>query len=574
MKLSYGNLNKYLFAGVLTVAVAGCSDTEKAEQKAAEEAVAEFNLLSMVPADSPYVAASSREMPLELSEKVLKASAAGLDNGSLRADLASLDVGTEEEKKLIKLADALLAELEGKMSAKGFESLGLPINGRSLVYGLGILPVAWMEILDAQKVEALLARVEERSGMKAEKLTRGDVSYRRFELEELVGLLAVNKEYLILALLPAKSENEMLPLVFGETKPEKSLADTGSFKEFTSKREFLGYGDGYIDLVRFTEMALGESQGINAQVLQALGISSSELSPACHSFIKTTVQSVPMISFGITEATNKKYSIKGMVETSPGVAGWLQKMSAPVPGVGVPNDGMASFGAGFDLPQIRDGVKTMLRNFLETGKGCELVDEAAITQSMQGIDMMFNPMLAGIKGFNITVNTVELDPQTMSPKSVDAQILLAAADPKGMFGMLGMFNPQLAQLDIPTDGSPVKVPVENMSPMAPPTYAAIKGEALALRIGDKAPEGIDKLLSAPVAEAPPLFSVSYDASKLFDTIGPAMKNMMQSMSGEDAEDLQAAYESMQQAANIYGKIDFRMLGTSRGFEIDTVINLK
>ncbi|WP_456404136.1 hypothetical protein, partial [Thiolapillus sp.] len=355
---------------------------------------------------------------------------------------------------------------------------------------------------------------------------------------------------------------------------EKSLADTGSFKEFTSKRKFLGYGDGYIDLVRFTEMALGESQGINAQVLQALGISSSELSPACHSFIKTTVQSVPMISFGITEATNKKYSIKGMVETSPGVAGWLQKMSAPVPGVGVPNDGMASFGAGFDLPQIRDGVKTMLRNFLETGKGCELVDEAAITQSMQGIDMMFNPMLAGIKGFNITVNTVELDPQTMSPKSVDAQILLAAADPKGMFGMLGMFNPQLAQLDIPTDGSPVKVPVENMSPMAPPTYAAIKGEALALRIGDKAPEGIDKLLSAPVAEAPPLFSVSYDASKLFDTIGPAMKNMMQSMSGEDAEDLQAAYESMQQAANIYGKIDFRMLGTSRGFEIDTVINLK
>jgi hypothetical protein len=577
MKLSYGKLNKYLLAGVLAIGVAGCSDSDKAgkaEQKAATEAVAEFDLLSLVPADSPYVVASSRKMPLELSEKVLQASAANLDNGSLRAELTGVTGDTEAEDKLVKLADALLAELEGKISTKGFESLGLPINGRSLIYGLGILPVVWAEILDAEKVEAFLSRVEKRSGMQAEKVTRGDINYRRFELEDLVGILALSKEHLIMAVLPAKSEIEMLPLVFGETKPEKTLADTGTFKEFTSKRKFLGYGDGYVDLVRFTEMALGESEGINAEVLHALGVSSSDLSPTCRSFIKTTVQSVPLISFGFTEANNQKYAIKATLETSPGVAGWLKKMSAPVPGVGVSNDAMLSFGAGFDLPQIRDGVKAMLRNFLETGKGCELVDEEGLTQAMQGIDMMFNPMLAGIKGFNVTVNDVDLDPQTMTPKSVDAQLLLAAADPKGMFGMLGMFNPQLAQLDIPTDGTPVKVPLENMSPMAPPTYAAIKGEALALKLGDKAPAGIDKVLAAPVADVPPMLAMTYDAGKLFKIVGPAMQSMMQSMQGEDAADLKSAYESMQTAANVYGKIDIRLLGTDRGFEIDTVVNLK
>ena len=37
-------------------------------------------------------------------------------------------------------------------------------------------------------------------------------------------------------------------------------------------------------------------------------------------------------------------------------------------------------------------VVTMLRNFAETGKGCELVDEEGLTQVMQGIDMMLNPM--------------------------------------------------------------------------------------------------------------------------------------------------------------------------------------
>ena len=574
MKLSYGKLNKYLIAGVLAIGVAGCSDSDKAEKAAAKEAVAEFNLLAMVPADTPYVAASSREMPLGLSEKVLMASGLGINDGSLRKELASMDAdASDTEKSMNKLLDALLAELEGKMNAKGLESLGLPINGRSLIYGLGILPVAWAEILDAQKVEAFLSRVEERSGMKADKATRGDISYRRFVMDDLVGILAVNKDHLIMAVLPVKSEAEMLPMVFGETKPAESLAN-GKFKDFTTQREFLGYGDGYVDLVRFAEMALGESQGINADVLNALGVSPSDLSPACRTFVKTTIQSVPLISFGFTDVTDSRYAVKATVETSPGVAAWLQKMASPVPGVGVDDGGLLSFGAGFNLPQIRDGVKAMLRNFAETGKGCELVDEEGLTQAMQGIDMMLNPMLAGIKGFNLTVNDVEVDPQTMSPKSVDAQLLLAAADPKGMFGMLGMFNPQLAQLDIPTDGTPVKVPLETMSPMAPPTYAAIKGETLALKVGEKAPDGIDKVLSAPLAKVPPMLSVSYNAGKLFDVVGPPMKSMVDSMQGEEAADMQSAYDSMKAAANIYGKIDFRMLGTDKGMEFDTVVDLK
>ncbi len=579
MKLSYGKMNKYLLAGILAVGVAGCSDSDKAEKAAAEEAIAEFDLLSLVPADSPYVFAGSRKLPQELSEKILKASAVTLNDGSLRAELAASGADTDDAgQEIMKLVDAFLAELEGKMSVEGLASLGLPINGRSLIYGLGMLPVAWTEVLDAGKVEAFLSRVEERSGMQAEKLTRGDISYRRFELDKLVGILAVGKDHLIMAVLPAKSETDMLPLVFGETRPEKSLADTGAFKEFSSKRKFLGYGDGYIDLVRMAEMALGESQGINAQVLQALGASPKELSAACQDFVKTTVQSVPMISFGYTEMTNQKYAAKATVETSPGVAGWLQKMSAPVPGVGVPNDGMISLGMGFDLPQIRDGIKAMLRNFLETGKGCELVNEEELAQAMQGVDVAFNPMLLGmgIKGFGVTVNNVEVDTQTMTPKAIDAQILLAAADPKGMFSMAGMLSPQLAQLDIPVDGTPVQVPLEGLSPMAPPTFAAIKGQALALMTGEKAPDGIDKVLSAPAADTPPFFSLSYDAGKLFQTIGPPMKNMVESAQENSPvyQSMQNSYKSLETAAGIYTKFDFRVLGTEHGLEIDAVVNLK
>ncbi|BAO45408.1 hypothetical protein [Thiolapillus brandeum] len=575
MKLNKGKLSRSLVAGLMIVGLAACSDSDnKQEQKAALEAAQEFSLLELVPADSPYVMVSSRRMPEGLSEKMIKAAAADLDNGNVRKMLAEAMKEDGANEKAQKLLDAILSEFEGKMNAEGFKSMGIPINGRSLVYGLGILPVAWAEIEDSAKVEALFSRIEEKSGTKAEKLTSGDMSYRRFALDDFVVVLGMNKKWLVLAMLPAKSEKELLPLAFGQAHPEKSLKDTGSYRTFVEKRHFLGYGDGYIDLVRLAEMSLGESEGINAQVLQAIGTSPKDMSPACRSFVKTTVQSVPLISFGFTEATNNKYTIKGTVETSPGVAAWLKKMAAPVPGIGMDSNAMFSFGMGLDLPQVRDGVKAMMRSFIENGKDCEIVDKDALTQTMQGMDMMLNPMFAGIKGFDIAVNNLEIDPQSMSPKAVDAQLLVASVDPKGMFGMLGMLNPQFAQIDVPVDGSPVKLPVETMAPMAPPTFAAIKGEVLALKVGDKAPAGIDKLLAAPVAEIPPMMALSYNPDKLFKAVAPGLKNMMQSMQGDDAEELKSAYQSLETAAAVYKYGEFRILGTDAGMTFESTAELK
>ncbi len=569
-------LGRIFIAGALAMGLIACSDSgDKKGQKAAVEAAAEFSLLDQVPADAPYVIVGSRPMPLGLSEKMTKAAATDIDNGELRKMLAAVREEDDVSEDLVKLGDVVLSEFEGKMNAEGFKSMGLSINGRRLLYGLGILPVIWLEIEDPVKVEALLSRIEKKSGMKAEKLTSGEMNYRRFVLgDDLIAVLGVNKKWVVFAMLPAKSEKELLPLAFGETRPDKSLQDTGSFKKFIEKHKFLGYGDGYIDLVRLAEMALGESEGVNAQVLRALGTTPRDMSPACRNFMKTTVQSVPLISFGFTEATDSKYVIKGAVETSPAVAAWLKKMAAPVPGVGMDSDAMFSFGIGMDLPQVRDGLKAMIRSFMENSRDCELVDKKELTQAMQGMDMMLNPMIAGIKGFEISVNNLELDPQTMSPKAVDAQLVLASVDPKGMFGMLGMFSPQIAKIDVPEDGTPVQLPIGTMAPMAPPAYAAIKGEVLALKLGEKSPTGIDKLLKTPVAEVPPLLAVSYNPEKMFNAIAPGLKDMIASMQGEDADDLRSAYDSLETAAAVYKYAEFRMMGTDRGMEFESTVVLK
>lgn len=554
-------------AGLLALAaligLSACSETDEGTR-----AVASFRLLEMVPADTPYVAASSRELPASLSERMLRAAAMKDNGGTLQQALEEDDsLPGSARRQLLKLAYAFNAELEGKLTPEGLASLGFPLNGRSLVYGLGILPVSWIETTDPQKVEAFLDRVESRAEVRSERATLGETAYRRFDFGDLLGILALEKGYLVAAILPEKSEKELLPLVFGRQKPEKSLADTGDFKRFNARHGFLGYGEGYLDLVRIVEMALGESSGINAQVLQALGAEPESVSPACRKLVKHMVQSVPRLGFGFTEARADRYTMQGVLETSPAVADWLKRLPAPVPGLGGGDQAMFSIGMGLSLPTLRDGLKTLLATLLEQGRECEEVDQEGLAQSMQALDMMLNPMLAGLKGFNLVIDSLEVDPATREPESVEARFVLAATDPRGMFGMLAMLNPKLATLQIPPDGTPVELPLKEMSPSAPPAWVAIKGEALGLFVGPKPPADVDNLLTEPPESPELLFALGYNVEKLLKEVGPSMEQGIQSLEGEDAEHAREVYEALQQTASLYDRVRLDILGSDRGLVV-------
>ena len=550
------------WAGLLMAAlllVSACSETGKGKR-----AVAKFELFDLVPADTPYVAASSRSLPEELSRRMLKAASLNDRGEEIRIALEGLDPMDEERRRLLELAEALNAELEGKLTPEGLASLGFPLNGRSLIYGLGILPVTWIEITEPARVEAFLDRVEARANVHSQRLTLGETAYRRIVFGDLVGVLSVGERYLVAALLPRSGEQELLALALGERRPESSLADTGGFKEFTGSHGYLGYGDGYIDLVRLVEMALGEASGVNARVLEALGAETESVSPACRRLAEYLVQSAPRISFGFTEAKRDRYTMQGMLETSPEVAVWLQQMAAPVPGLGRYSDVMFGLGLGLNIPVVRDGLKAMLNAVLEHGEGCEEVDQEQLAQTMQTLDLMLSPMFAGIKGFNLVVREARMEPADTEVESVDARLVLAATDPRGMFGMLAMLNPQLATLQIPPDGTPVQVPLQQMAPDAPPTWVAIKGQALGLFLGDQPPADVLEALSAPPDSSALLFALSYNVKKLLEEVGPSLERGMQSLEEQEARDAREIYEAIRQTASLYDRLSFRILGSAEG----------
>ncbi|MGV6826084.1 MAG: hypothetical protein ACWA5Q_03830 [bacterium] len=595
-------LKKSLIASSIAVAltVSACSDDKEGKPQAMQPVKAEAPaLLKHAPADSPYVFVSSKPFPRELTEKMLKNANQDFERGirQYREALGSLDqkhhletpegqqpkvtadvdVDVDLDDDMIALIDAIFAELEGNLSAEGLESLGFNLEGRSLVYGLGMLPVMRVEIGDPQKIEAMIARIEERSGLKAETHESGSTQYRRFELEKMIGIMAVKDNYLIGALLPATSETAMLPLALGDQLPEKSMADTDTFTQLYRDYGYQGYGDGFIDTARMTAFVFGDAGPESMQVREALQIDTSDVTPACKSLVNSMTTAWPRMVVGFPEVGTSSYRMTGVMETSPTVAEWIQKLAAPVPGVGEETQALFAMGMGANLPEYREALKAGMQSIVTNGQGCEWVDEAEIKQSINTIDLMFNPMLAGIRGMYMKVNDIDIDPNTMMPRTVDAKLLLAVDDPKGIYAMMGMLNHKFTQMQIPSDGTPVQMPMDEVAPGVPPTFVAIKDKVLAFSVGDGADATLPAFMASQVVSPSPLLSVSYDVARLAARAAPFEQTVQQVASSQDDDAAQAVVESfnsLQSSGKTYGQIAVEITGSPRGLVMEQVINLK
>jgi hypothetical protein len=582
--------NAGLLLGCLIVlGLAGCSDREREIDPVVQE------LLKMVPVDTPYVGVAARvqKMPVALVDKLLQSRDMPLEQRRRTLEQSFRtweDMGLIDESAAAKFHSLLLALIEevgGKNSVKQWHSLGLEPNPRSLFYGLGLYPVIWQEVADEDKVAALMSRVEARSGVSAEKMDWKGQAYRRVPVDRFSLIIALRQGYLVAALLPRDQEQKLLPRVFGEQRPGKSLAD-GAFVDFALQRKFPGYMEGYLDLERLL-----------AVLQDADEISAGWLPDNCRGFFKDILHSAPVVSLGMRELNEKRWVFSMTLEMAPGPASRLQAIPAPVPGMGRDDEAMLSFGVGLNFPRLRDAINGLLRHFIRAGRGCELVDEEVLTRGIQGISMGMNPMLAEVRGFNLELDELVLNPQSRKPEKIEGSLVLAAGDPAGMLGMLSMADPRLATLEIPADGKPVQLALDDLLPLPSPVFTAIRGEILAVAMGQKARSRVEQALSLSPTQPYPMLSFSFDPASVLQlmelqsratlaTLEASLKELEASPVADDAEEEASRQETLRtfkqsiqqlkqeqksvqlafgQIANAYRKGGMQVYGTQQGLEL-------
>jgi hypothetical protein len=198
---------------------------------------------------------------------------------------------------------------------------------------------------------------------------------------------------------------------------------------------------------------------------------------------------------------------------------------------------------------------------------------------MPQLNLALGPMTAGIKGFNLRIDDLRIDPETLEASAVSAGLLAAVDDPRGVFALSAMFNPALAGLELPPDGSFVQLPGDpDLGTAMPPLRVAVLDRALLLVAGDASEGFAAGLRDAQTITPPPLVGVDYGVRELVERLGPTLDAVARQLHGQG--EVQAAAEIREQLdglrlqAGLFERSRVLVYATEAGLVMDQVMELR
>lgn len=547
------------------------------------------DLLQFVPADTDYVFVNVKQLPDKLRGRLADFNAAQLSVqrkavANLRDQMAQDEHASEfvsEGAQVFAVLDALLAEFEGRDTAAKVRELGIEPATRAVFFGVDMLPVLRMEIADAALLNQTLDRVERNAGVSAQRGELNGQSYRRIDAGPVEIVLAIADRHLVAGVMLDERFDSDLPLVLGQQKPAKSLAEQDTLSEMTQRHGFTGYGEGYVRLDHLVAGLLDRLQAAQAggDAAGAQQIAAPPLSSGCRQLITEMVAGMPRMVVGVTQADDASLATRSVWEATPGVAGHLQKVAAPVPGVGARYEGLLAVGMGLNLPEVRNAVEVLLRNVMESGGQCEWVEPEKIQSVIPNLNLALGPMTAGIRGFNLVLDDVVVDEATMQPLDVRGGLLAAVDDPRGIFALGAMFNPALASLQVPDDGSFVDLQdALGAVGETPPAKVAIRDKSLLLVVGEETEKVAATLTGAAPITPAPWLAIDYGLRQLIERVGGVMTSVADNMESQGDPDtamqIREQLTNLQQQSSLFERMHVSMYASDKGLVIDQQMTLR
>jgi len=563
---------------IASLALVGCSKSDKESASSANFAAAGA-ILDYVPADSPYLFASITPMPDEVMDKlgpnidrILAAYESVLHE--LFA-MATEDVGADDEDA--QRASAVFGELSSLLSIDGLRAAGFDRKSRSAFYGNGLLPVLRLEVTDGALFEAALLRLEESSGEEMELMTIAGNEVRFVTAEEYKLLIAVLDRQVVISAAPDNFSDEQLSTLLGFTAPVANITDSGQLQSIASKYGFGDYFIGYFDFAGIANTFTGGASGLDVELVASLS-NPDDISDVCREEIRSIAGVAPRMVMGYTAITTERFDSKVVLELRSDIAKGMQKLVAPVPGLGVDPGGLLSFGMSLDIMEMRDFIETQLDAIEADPYACEVfadMDEG-VAQARAALAQPMMPMIYDFRGFLALIENIEgLDMATQSPPTaVDGQFLLAMRDAPAMISLGAMFSPDLAGLDLKADGKPALLDLPEAKMAGGDVYIAMNDDALALSVGDGSEMQLGDMLSADVSDNGTLFSFSMDAGRYYAFAGEAMAEAQDDADNPMTPAMKEATQDVMSAmADMFDRMSLNVLLTQDGIVMEGVETL-
>lgn len=452
--------------------------------------------LAFAPADTPYALAKFDALDAATRSAMLAQANAGFPSQLAQLD-ATADRMSATDADGARLLHALTAEFKGKTIEASAQAIGVNIDGQAALYGIGLVPVARIELSDPKSFEAFIGRLETAYGKKLDTAREGDQAYRRhvFASAGTQVVLATQGKYAVLALLPADTTKPLLRQALGLDRPQKSLQDDGRLSKLAKANGYRKWVVGQLDLARALPLALGGDSPLlkamhNAKA-QAVAAKTGEpvanqlqTAPSCTTEAARIAARVPSMSFGYTRLDAKHQDARLDVALAPDITKAFVGVKVPLPGL----DGKdaAPFDLSLALPMAT------LRGFW-TAQAEAVAARPFTCPALLDINDSFARLLpamqkAGIPPFG-DLQGIRLALDTLAPvkdkpiPTFSGRLLVASTNAPGLFALGQATVPSLTQLHPANDGTPLALSPDLTKMIGQPTWLAMTDKVLGLGIG-------------------------------------------------------------------------------------------
>lgn len=570
-------MNKIARRAIAIFAVLSFSSVNAASNNSAD-------LLKYIPADTPYVIASTEPLPPALADKleptvdeILKAYQRVLRHvmAEQLVKMSSEEGSAEEAEQFRGLMEGIL----GLMSLDGIRGAGIERESAFALYGNGLMPVLRLELSDSKLFDAAVTRIEEKVGRALLIGEAKGTSYKYANAEKINVIIATLDDQAVITVVPESYDEAQVAVALGAKKPRKSLKKSKALRAIGKDYGFSGYMTGFIDVVRLSGIFAGRRTSQDDEFFAAIEDTPPELSEVCTAEMMEMAGIAPRIVFGYSDISTKQLGGAMIVELREDIAAGLATIPAAVPGLGSDPGGFMSLGFGLNPMAIREFYETRLDAMEADPYECEkLADlQAGVAKGREVLNQPIPPVVYGFRGFVANIADIQgLDMSSSTPpESIDASILVAIENAESLVMMAAMMDPQIAALNLIPDGNPVRLELAQLAEFAGEAFAALSTDALSISLGEGAETNSADMLVADSAEPAPFMSMSMDSARYYSMIGEAMS---QEPAGDDAEKMPKAIRDamrdvMVLSGSMYERMSVEIQFTARGVEISSTMKL-
>ncbi len=528
--------------------------------------------LAFAPADTPYAFANLEPTPAPVLAAQSQTMQVLWPAVFARYDALLNDAEALPERPK-KIAHALLDELRTRDSHEKLREIGIKPDARFAFYGVGLVPVARVELGDPAAFKAMIARVESKVGEKMPTGKTGAQEYWQLGNEHIAFILAIENTHLVASVWAPDASDAVKQALLGLSRPAQSLADSGKLQAIAKQYGYAPYGEGYFDAVALVQRLSSAPTGSDLEIAKSMHLPSEGAitDAVCKSEILGIAQNFPRVVFGAEKIEPHKATVGMQLELAPALAKSLGDALTPAPGGDASSDALVDFSIALPLLKLKDFWIKQAEAVAAKPYACASLASLnkSFADSRTKLDRTIPPPFSDLTGARITLSKFNARGAGGVP-DVGGKLLIGSSNPLAAIGMAQLAVPALKDVKITTDGNPVAVPAGVAPAAVPPLAIAVNDKAIAIAAGKGEDAGLHDFLVAPAAATPTVMHMHFSGA-----IYGAMSHYAELLKASLPAAKRDQAEQQQQLFAVYEKflrsIDIRIETNAQGIALHEVV---